>query len=205
MKQQVLVIHGGDAFNTYKEYLAELKTEKINLDLIPYKGWKDTLGEKLGKSFQVITPRMPSKDNAKYNEWKIWFEKYIPFLKQNMILVGHSLGGIFLAKYLSENRFPKKIKATFLVAAPYFSIGDRYSERRDTPKDWILPKSLLKFEKQGGKIFLYQSKGDTLVLFNDVKKYERELPSAHPKIFSNKGHFILEKFPEIVREIKSLS
>ena len=62
---------------------------------------------------------MPLQDNAKYEEWKILFERYIPHLKDNVILMGNSLGGIFLAKYLSENKFPKKILSTYLTCPPF--------------------------------------------------------------------------------------
>ena len=62
---------------------------------------------------------MPLKEDAKYEDWKIYFERYIPFLRNDCILVGSSLGAMFLAKYLSENKFPKKILATFLVCPPF--------------------------------------------------------------------------------------
>ena len=62
---------------------------------------------------------MPLQENAKYNDWKIFFERYIPFLRNNVILIGASLGGIFLAKYLSENKFPKKILSTYLICPPF--------------------------------------------------------------------------------------
>ena len=162
--------------------------------------WKDTLDKKLGKNFQVIYPEMPGSENAQFIAWKIWFEKIIPHLHDGVVLVGHSLGGIFLSVYLSKYKFPKKIAATMLVAAPYFD-----SSRKDIPKDWMLPKSLSKFEKQGGKIFLYQSKDDEVVSLSHLKKYQKALPLAQAIIFTNKGHFGIEKFPEIVREIKEVS
>ena len=54
--------------------------------------------------------RLQYRTNARYEEWKIWFERMIPFLNDNVILVGHSLGGIFFVKYLSENLLPIKSK-----------------------------------------------------------------------------------------------
>ena len=32
MKKQVVVIHGGNVSKTYKKYLADLKSEKIDID-----------------------------------------------------------------------------------------------------------------------------------------------------------------------------
>ena len=105
MKQQIFVIHGGNASNSYHEYLKYLKAKKITLDDFHRKDWKTGLAEKLGRNFEVHNPAMPNKQNAKYLEWKIYFEKIIPLMKAPVILVGHSLGGIFLAKYLSEEKF----------------------------------------------------------------------------------------------------
>ena len=103
MKQQILVIHGGDTFDTYKDYLSFLKNREISLDRLRLKrDWKDILSEKLGENFDVLSPRMPNGTNARYKEWKIWFERVIPFIDKGVIFIGHSLGGIFLAKYLSR-------------------------------------------------------------------------------------------------------
>ncbi len=86
----------------------------------------------LGNKFDVLLPKMPNPSNAKYNEWKIIFNKISKLLEKNVILIGHSLGAIFLIKYLSENKFPKKILATLLISPPYDddgmeeSLGDFY-------------------------------------------------------------------------------
>lgn len=201
MLQQILAIHGGDVFETYEEYLDFLKNYKVDLEKVKYGGWKDHLQEKLGNDFEVIYPQMENYHNAKYAEWKIWFEKFIPFLKDGIILIGGSLGGIFLAKYLSENNFPVKIKATFLVAAP-FDDKDRSADY--TLGDFALPESLEKFSGQGGKIFLYHSEDDPVVPFTDLEKYARKLPGAEKVIFQDKGHFNLKEFSELVEKLRSL-
>ena len=203
MKKQVVVIHGGDSFNSYKKYIYSLKSEKVDMNKYFAKRWKNELPKQLGKNFEIITPRMPNGENARYSEWKLWFEKFIPFIRDGVIFIGTSMGGAFLAKYLSENKFPKKIKATLFVSAPYFS-GGMYYKDYETPKDWILSKSLSLIEKQGGKIFFYQNKDDYVVPFRDLKKYAKVLPSATRMIFKGRGHSFGEKFPEIVREIKNI-
>lgn len=192
MKQQVIVIHGGHTFDTYKKYLAFLKSYKFDINGLRIKKWKENLVGRLGKKFDVISPKMPNPMNVKYGEWKIMFEKLFPFLTGSSILLGHSLGGIFLAKYLSENKFPRKILAVFLVAAPY---------RVD---NFVLSGNLDKLRKQGGEIFLYHSEDDSIVSFSDFRKYRLAIPEANAVIFKNRGHFDQTEFPEIISRIKSI-
>ncbi len=199
MKKQIVVIHGGDTFDTYKEYISFLKSFEIDFRRIKSRGWKDSLGKELGKGYEVILPAMPNKYNAKYPEWKIWWEKIVPFLEKEVVLVGHSLGGIFLAKYFSENQFPKKILAVFLIAAPY---DDKDSV--DSLADFRLKKDLSLLGDQAAKLFIWQSVDDDVVPFADLGKYRRSLPGAIYREFKNKGHFTQGKFPEIVREIRKI-
>jgi len=199
MKKQILVIHGGDTFNTHKDYVDFLKNLKIDFEKFKIKRWKDTLGEKLGEDFEVISPKMPNSMNAKYNEWKIMFDKLLPFLSDNIILIGHSLGGIFLAKYLSENIFPKKILATFLIAAPYNGENQDHSLG-----DFVLSGSLEKFQEQGGKIFIYNSKDDPVVQFDNSERYKYTLPRAVRVEFEDRGHFDQIEFPELIKNIHKL-
>lgn len=201
MKQQIIIIHGGDTFNTYKDYISFLKNREIDLDRLRLKrDWKDTLSEELGENFDVLSPRMPNGTNARYKEWKIWFERIIPFLGKDVIFIGHSLGGIFLAKYLSENTISKTIKATILVAAPF---DDANSEESLT--DFKLPSSLAKFSEQSGIIYLIHSKDDPIVSFEQFGKYKQALPNAKTTTFNNREHFNQEAFPEIIKLIRALS
>lgn len=199
LKKQIVIIHGGDTFDTYDEYLSFLNAYEINFEKMKIKRWKETLGERLGDDFEIIYLKMPNPMNAKYAEWKIMFEKLPQFLNDGVILLGHSLGGIFLAKYLSENNFPKKIKATFLVSAPFDAKDSKYSLG-----DFILPTSLEKFKNQAGRIFLFHSKDDLVVPIIDLEKYKKSLPEAKIMIFEDRGHFDQMEFPEIVEKIKKL-
>lgn len=60
MKTQVIVIHGGDTFETYEEYLTSLKEFEVDLNYFKKSGWKNFLQEKLGNDFEVIAPKMPN-------------------------------------------------------------------------------------------------------------------------------------------------
>ena len=118
-KTQILYIHGGMTFKNRKDYLSYLKNKEVSTE--KKIRWSDEyLDKELGKNFEIIRPRMPLQEDSQYEDWKIWFERYIPLLRNNVILIGGSLGGIFLAQYLSENKFPKKILSTYLVCPPFF-------------------------------------------------------------------------------------
>lgn len=193
--KQVFIIHGGDSFKTRKEYLKFLKDFKINLDRsrAGRKEWKAELHKKLGKKYEVFLPQMPNKSNARFEEWELWFDKFIPFMKDGMILIGHSLGGQFLAKYLDTKRFPKKIRAVFLIA-PCFDY-DSFAKIGD----------LKLFSDQTTKIFLYQSKDDSIVPFSDFEEYRLRLPNAVCRIFEDQWHFAGESIPGLVKDIKALA
>ncbi|MCE9644017.1 alpha/beta hydrolase [Candidatus Parcubacteria bacterium] len=198
MTQQVFVIHGGDTFDSYEEYLAFLRVKKVDLEGTKRRDWKSSLSERLGEGYEVIAPRMPSKENAKYAEWKIWFEKFIPLLGDQPVLIGHSLGGIFLAKYLSEEIYPQRIRATLLVAAPYSAaVGE-------TLGDFVLKPDLEGLARQGGDLFLYHSKDDPVVPFVDMEAYRKALPTTQIRVLENRGHINQEEFPELIEDIKSL-
>jgi len=199
MKKQIILIHGGTTFDTYKEYLSNLKNLKIDMDRYRKTGWSDSLRKELGNRFDVLLPKMPNPSNAKYEEWKIIFKKISKLLEENVVLIGHSLGAIFLAKYLSENKFPKKILATLLVSAPYYNEG-----MEESSGDFVLLKSLNRLVKQGGKVFLYQSKDDLVVPYTHLEKYKKALPNAIAREFKKRGHFDQSSFPELVKDIKGL-
>lgn len=196
MKKQVIVIHGGDSFNTHEEYLSSLKNFEITIEYLrPKRDWKSFLPDALGSEYDVLFPVMPNKTNAKFAEWKMWLEKISPFVKDGVILVGHSLGGMFLAKYLSENKFPKKVGALFFVAAPHNNSGEI--------GDFVLPSSLEGVGTQVSKIYLFYSKDDKVVPFVEHEAYQKQLPNAQVLVFEDRGHFNQPEFPEIVNLIKT--
>lgn len=201
MKQQVLLINGGTTYPSYEEYLSNLKSKEVKLQRIKAaRDWKDTLQEELGDKFDVFVPNMPNKTNAQYGEWKIWFEKIIEKLDDNLILIGHSLGGSFLTKYLSENNLLRKIKALILVSTPH--------DDTDLPEplaEFNIKLTLEKLSKQCPVIYLINSKDDPIIPESELEKYKKELPNAKVILFEDRGHFWQEEFPEMANLIKRIS
>ena len=202
MKKQIIAIHGGDAYKSYGEYIAALKHWKIgksDFEGLSKGGWRDALQKALGSQFQVIHMRMPNQNNVRYKEWKIWFDKFVPFMEKEVVLVGHSMGGIFLTKYLAENLLPKKIKAVFLIAPPF-----KGNDPKDFMADFVLPKDLKRLKAYGDKIHIFQSEDDDLVLFKEFRLYKKALPMAQMRVFKDRGHFKITRSPELYKDIKAL-
>lgn len=197
-KTQILMIHGGSTFKNKTDYLHFLKSMKVSIKE-RIKWSDDYLDKKLGKDFEIIRPRMPLAQNAKYREWKILFEKYIPLLRKNTILIGSSLGGIFLAKYLSENKFPRKILSLYLIAPPF----DNAIPGEDLVGGFKLKADLSLIEKNSSRVYLLFSGDDKSIPLSHAEKYKKKLRNAKIIIYRNKkGHFKISRFPEIVRMIK---
>lgn len=199
-KPQILFIHGGMTFKNQKDYLDFLHNRTISIE--PKVRWTEKyFDKKLGRDFEIIRPRMPLQENAKYADWKIHFERHFPYLRNNVILIGSSLGGIFLAKYLSENTFPKKIKATFMICPPF----DNTIEGEDLVGGFVLGKDLSLIEKNSKKTYLMFSKDDEVVPVSHAEKFRNKLDKSEIVIYESKnGHFNIPEFPEIVKIIKSL-
>lgn len=202
MKQQVFYIHGGDAFSNYEDYLNYLRT--VPLRNLPGKEakvfWSATLAEDLGPEFEVFAPTMPNKVNASYKEWSIWFERHFSHLQDEVILVGWSLGGMFLAKFLAENEVPFKIKKLILLAAPCGTYDDGQGNDCGTFQfdPAILPSVANKVEK----ITLFHSVDDFVVDFSALGQYSQAWPAAKVFAHQDKNHYLLDKLPDLLSEIK---
>jgi uncharacterized protein len=185
-RAQLFMIGWWEAFDTHEACLAYLDQYPFD----PYStfpSWKKWIISGLSEKYESFYPDMPNKRNAHYEEWKIWFEKYFPFLKNTEItLVWHSLGGIFLAKYLSENTFPRPIQALHLIA-PVFDddglIGETVASfTLDTTK---LPQ----LADQVQHIHIWSSIDDPIVPYSHAVKYQKFLPNAILHTFEHRGHF----------------
>jgi hypothetical protein len=196
-KTQIILIHGGQTFKNRRDYLNFLKNLEVSIEKkVKWSG--KYLDKKLGNDFDIIRPMMPLSLNAKYEDWKIYFERYFPLLKNNIILIGNSLGGIFLAKYLSENKFPKKILSIYLIAAPF----DNTLPKEDLVGGFKLKSDLSKLAKVDNLNLLF-SEDDDIVPISHSKKYRSKLPRANIKVYKNKNsHFEVKTFPELIKMIK---
>lgn len=199
LKPQILYIHGGSTYRSRQDFLVGLKNLQISME--KRIRWSDDfLDRQLGDKFDIIRPKMPLKECARYSEWKIYFEHHFLFLNDNIILIGFSLGGIFLAKYLSENKFPVKISSVILVAPPF----DNSLSSEELVGGFKLKSNLSLISQNCPRVNLLFSTDDPLVTQAHAHKYRQKIPSAKLFFYNNKnGHFKVPKLPEIVKLIKT--
>ncbi len=198
-KVKVFMVHGGMTFKNQKDYMHFLKTRSISIE--KYESWRgDYLDKKLGRGFEVIRPRMPLSENARYKDWEIFFKRHLPYLKGRTIFVGVSLGGVFLAKYLSEHKLPKKALSVFLVCPPF----DNSLSGEDLVGGFTLKSDISLLEENTKHLRLLFSKDDKTVPVAHAEKYRNKLKNADVVIYKSKsGHFRIPTFPEIVKMIKA--
>lgn len=188
---QIWIIGGGDVHQSPKAFEQSLKNKTLHYEHMKCRqNWRTWLAEELTNT-DVLLPSMPLKDSASYKQWKIIFEKCIPLFEGSFCLVGHSLGGIFLAKYLSENTLPVACEKLILIAAPY------NDETLEPLGDFLFGHSLGKIHDSTKQIHLFYSTDDPVVSFSELQKYQLALPSALTHIFNDRLHFNEETFPEL--------
>ena len=201
MKQQVFYIHGGSAYSQYEAFLAELEIKTIRdlPDATPVKRWDKTFRFDLGPTYEVFMPAMPNSQNARYQEWKIWFERHFTYLHDDIVLIGWSQGGMFLAKYVTEETLPFSVKALFLLAAPFEA--DNYNG--EDCGDFVYDTSKVsQLQNKAQNIVIMHSTDDFVVPYDHALRYKAALPDAELMTFEDKNHFLVEEFPELLERVR---
>ena len=204
--KQLLFIHGGEAFSNKTKYIKYLREQVIDDPAYQTKKrwyYGKALQESLPE-WQVMRPDMPCKENARYAEWKIWFEKYAAHLQDGAVLCGHSLGAMFLARYLSEcdpkEQWGFDPELVMLVAGAY---QEGALEGEDGEGFFVQDKQgWERLGSYGKRIMLVHSKDDFVVPFENHEHAKQMLTDAREMVFEGRGHFLQDKFDELIRLIK---
>jgi uncharacterized protein len=143
------------------------------------------------------TPELPVPYAPVYEAWKSMFEQFE--ITEETVLIGHSCGGGFLVRYLSENDI--KVGKVVLVAPYLDPDGDHIPEFFD----FTIKRNLVT-QTRGVTIFV--SKDDDQDIQASVERIISECEGVKVKEFVDKGHFTLgdmgtREFPELLEVIVS--
>lgn len=161
--------------------------------------WLPWLKERLiFKEVQTNTPEMPEPYEPRYEKWKETFEQFE--ITSETILVGHSCGGGFLVRWLSENKM--KVGQVVIVAPWTDPLPEK--ELNTGMFDFTIDPELV--SRTAGVNIMYSLDDDEVIL-KTIDELKAALPQATFKEFSDKGHFTLGdmggvEFPEILEILR---
>lgn len=195
-KPQIVYIHGGDAFADTAALYAMLEARRFNPYEPEQQKWRQELAAATAATHDFLAPVMPNKYWADYTAWKIWFLKIVPYLRDEVVLVGHSLGGGFLVRFLSEETLPVTVASCHLVAPVVTTLPLAVGGFHIEPATWAgfttVPKAL----------HLWHSTDDSIVPIAESETLVRLYPAAILHRFTDRFHFIGETFPELVAVVQ---
>ena len=157
-----------------------------------------SLQRALGSDYEVRYPRMPEESNPDMQNWKAGIKSELAALNGEVILVGHSLGGAALLKYLSEENVEKPIAALFLLAAP------SWDEANWNFDDLRLPRDLATKLSRIPRIFLYHNRDDEIAPFAHLALHAGRLPRAVVREGEEGGHQFNNDLAIVASDIKTL-
>lgn len=151
----------------------------------------------MSKDIYTVAVEMPNSFYPQYEVWKKEFERFD--ISEDTILVGHSCGGGFLVRWLSENN--AKVGKVILVA-PWMGIRPD-QEFDDTFFDFVIDQNLADKTKS---LTIFNSSNDVSEIQDSVKLLREKLNDVQLVELENKGHFTLkglgtEEFPELLDEL----
>jgi predicted alpha/beta hydrolase family esterase len=179
MRRQILFIQG--AGNKYKP----LGSGK----LIAY------LQKQLGSDYEVLAPDMPDPDHPAYQAWRDQIEQELGKLDADALLIGHSLGGSMLLKYLAEGTYQRPIAGLFLVSVPYWG-------KQGWELEYAVPDDFASHLPSIRQLFLYHSRSDEDVPFSSLLRYQEHLPQATVRVLDGKEHSFTDGLPLLAQDIK---
>jgi predicted alpha/beta hydrolase family esterase len=160
----------------------------------------DSLQAALGDGFRVDCPKMPDEENAPYRKWKAEIRSRLARARGTPILVGHSVGGSVLLKFLCERRAPARIAGLFVIATPFWGADDFWKwDEVQLPAD---AKS-----KLAGRwpLVFYHSRDDEVVPFAHLGMYAKRLPRAVLRKSAARGHQFGNDLTRVAADIRRLA
>ncbi len=143
------------------------------------------------KGIDAQTLEMPVSYNPVYEDWKTEFEKYK--VDENTILVGHSCGGGFLVRWLSENKV--KVGKVVLVE-PWIDVE---KELQTGMFDFEIDKD---FPQRTEKTTIFYGEDCEPELKLSIDKLKDTLVGVDIKVLPGvREHFCKPTFPEILPEL----
>lgn len=152
-----------------------------------FKPWIKNELEKVG--YMVESPQMPDTDTPKIETWLPFVQNLIQNPDEETILIGHSMGGAVVLRYLETLPEGIQIKKAVLVAPVVDAIKDMGEEEKSIAKPWLeTPLNFEKIKRSAKEIIGFFSDNDKYIPL-ESEKILREQCGAKTFIEHQKGHY----------------
>lgn len=144
----------------------------------PQEGWRPWLKDELEqRGWQTINPEMPDTQTPTQEKWLAKLSEVIGEPDDETYLVGHSLGGITILRYLESLPEDRKIGGAILVAGfPNNLTFDEYKGELNsfftTPVDWTAVNAHCE------QFFMLHSKDDSWVNESNYHELKAKLNAS---------------------------
>lgn len=180
-----LILHGKPSKD---EYYDSLEPSASNAHWYPW------LQKQLSvHGLKADTPEVPLAFDP---TWDLWVNEVERFeINQDSLLIGHSTGGGFWIRYLSEH--PEIYVHKLILVAPWLNV---HRENPFTFFDFTVDENLI---ERVGSFIIFTSDNDDQDIKHSVNFLREKFPSANLKEFHDYGHFCLTdmktvEFPELL-------
>lgn len=168
----------------------------------PTRDWLSWLKkELLKKGIEAQVPKMPNTNRPKIEEWNRYLAKIVKSPDSKLFLVGHSVGGRLLLRYLED--IDTKIGGAVIVAS-WLNKRRKPFKKKSNAKmmaPWLkTPIKWAKIRKHARKFTAIYSDDDRYVPPEAAQVIKNKL-SAKVVLLHNKGHIDQNKSPAILKEV----
>lgn len=156
----------------------------------PNNGFKPWLKSELeARGYAVESPQMPDTDTPKMETWLPFLQNLIQNPDEETILIGHSMGGAAVLRYLETLPEGTQIKKVILVAPVVDFIKDMSEEEKQIATPWLeTPFDFEKVKRSAKEIIGFFSDNDKYIP-PESATYLKEKFGAKIYIEHQKGHY----------------
>ncbi|HEY1835761.1 MAG TPA: alpha/beta hydrolase [Candidatus Saccharimonadales bacterium] len=186
--ENAIILHGTCS---RKEYYSDEYPSLSNNNWLP---WLQK--QLLMRDIAAVTPEIPGAFKPDYEVWRREVERFD--ITPETLIVGHSCGGGFWVRWLSEH--PDARVGKIVLVAPWL---DPNNIKKTTFFDFEIDPKLA---KRTGGVTIFNSIDDHPGIHWSVETLRQTIPGIKYREFENYGHFCIEdmhtqEFPELLAEL----